>query len=199
MTKRKRKIETKKHIQNITEKPKVDEIEITKSIQPLEKVEPMPQTYIEDTFDLNNQESNVVEIKNEIRKKEKQFISKNNLLNDPMFINKLQKTKSRIENNKGFDFLLDFATSSKIYKSFSIDDKYDDFDILLEEISNHFSIRLSRLELKYDDYIKIVWYFERLKNLYNEFKHSELIKRKELSKDLETMKLMSPMIRWYLF
>jgi hypothetical protein len=164
-----------------------------------EKVEAAPQTYVEDTFDLDNQVDNQVEIQNEIKKKEKKFITKVELLDNPIFKNKLQKAKSRVENNKGFDFLLDFVSASKAYKTFSIDEKYDDFDIMLEELSKHFSIRLARLQLKYEDYQKITWYFERLKNLYNDYKHSEMVGRKKLNEDLEKMRSMSNLIRWNLF
>lgn len=164
-----------------------------------EKVEAAPQTYIEDTFDLDNQANNQIEIENEVKKKQKKFITKELLLNDQMFLNKLQRAKSRIETNKGFDFLIDFVSSTKAFKMFDVDEKYDDFDILLEEIVKHFRIRLARINLSYTEYQEVEWYFERLQNLYNEYKHSEMVKRKELNADLEKMKKMSNLIRWKLF
>ena len=75
----------------------------------------------------------------------------------------------------------------------------DDFDLLLEELVKHFKLRLTRIKLSYAEYKEIDWYFERLKNLYNEYKHSEMVKRKELNADLEKMKSMSNLIRWKLF
>lgn len=164
-----------------------------------EKVESAPQTYVEDTFDLDNQTDNEVEIKNEIKAKEKVYVSREELFENPIFKHKLHKAKARVQENKGFDFLLDFVSSSKAYKSYEVDETHDDFDILLGEISKHFSLRLARLSLSYKEYQEITWYFERLRNIYNEFKHSEMVKRKELNQDLEKMKSMSNLIRWTLF
>ena len=164
-----------------------------------EKVKPAPQTYVEDTFDLNNQISNEVKIENEIKPKQKKFITRDELFNNIIFKNKLYKAKTRVEFNKGFDFLLDFSNSSKAYKTFDIDEKYDDFDVILEEVSHHFIIKLAKTKLKYSDLQAFQWYFKRLKTLYNDFKHSDLSQREKLNDDLEKMKAMSNHIRWQLF
>jgi hypothetical protein len=164
-----------------------------------EKVKPAPQTYVEDTFDLNNQISNEVKIENEIKPKQKKFITREELFNNTIFKNKLYKAKTRVEFNKGFDFLLDFSNSSKAYKTFELDEKYDDFDIILEEVSQYFIIKLAKTKLKYSDLQLFQWYFKRLKTLYNDYKHSDLAQREKLNSDLEKMKAMSNLIRWHLF
>jgi len=185
---------TKKDDFNYTKNP-------TKPIEKVktEKVKVAPQTFIEDTFDLNEQIDNSVEITNEVLEKQKMYKSKDELLQNTVFKNKLHKAITRVEFNKGFDFLLDFSASSKAFKTYEIDEKYDDFDFILEKVSEHFIINLAKVKIKYEDYQNINWYFSRLKSLYNDYKHKEMAERELLNSDLQKMKSMSNLIRWTFF
>ena len=164
-----------------------------------EKVVAAPQTYIEDVFDLENQETEEKIIKNEIKKKEKKFITEEELYKSYIFQNKLTKIKSRVEFEKGFDFLLDFVNATKLYRTFYVTDDLDEFDFLLKETALHFTKRLARIQLSYKVYQEIIEYFDNLKNLYGQFKHAELIEVKELNDKLQNMKDKSEFIKYYIF
>ena len=100
----------------------------------VEKVKSMPQTYIEDTFDINNNIDAKEIIENTVHIKNKKMISKKELLENNQFKMKLKRLISQIEYEKSFNVLLDFISLSKNYKTFHIDNETDEIDILLLEI-----------------------------------------------------------------
>jgi len=164
-----------------------------------EKIVAAPQTYIEDVFDLENQETEEKVIENEIKKKEKKFITEEELYKSYIFQNKLTKIRSRVEFEKGFDFLLDFVNATKLYRTFYVNDELDEFDFLLKETALHFTKRLARIQLSYKVYQEIIEYFDNLKNLYGQYKHTELVSVKSLNDKLENMKDKSEFIKYYIF
>lgn len=165
----------------------------------VEKVKVAPQTYTEDTFDLENQNTVEIVLENKIDKKYMKQISKEDLYELYSFKTKMTKIKSKVESEKGFGFLLDFVTATKMYRRFYIDETTDEFDLILYEVVLHFNKRLSRITLTYKVYQEIIEYFENLKSLYGQFKHAELVEEPELVKKLKDMNDKADFIKHYLF
>ena len=209
MAKRK-KTRSKKHTlgenevqEEIIEQPKetfTAKKNIAKKIEKVgEKVKAAPQTYTEDTFDLEDQKSSEAIIENKIEKKVIKQISEENLYKLQSFKTKLTKIYAKVEYEKSFNFLLDFVTATKFYRRHYIDSKTDEFDLILYETTLHFKKRLTRINLPYKIYIEVMDYFEDLKNLYGQFKNSELVERDMLASKLDAMKDKSEFIKHYLF
>lgn len=166
----------------------------------VEKVKSMPQTYIEDTFDINNNNSDTKEIiENAVHVKNKKMISKKELLENNQFKMKLKRLISQIEYEKSFNVLLDFISLSKNYKTFHIDNETDEIDILLLEIVIYFKKKLINKPLAYTDYQKIDAYFETVKTLYNRFQFSEGIIKDDLKTELENALAMNNYIKYMFF
>lgn len=191
MAKRKLNTELPEKIENITpiKKPRVSK----------PKVKAMPQTFVEDTFDLN--ENNTVEtvVLNPVLEKHKNYISYDELLNNKQFQIKFNTLKAQIEFDKSFNVLLDFLTLSKIYKIFQVDKDTDEIDVLLNELVAYFKTRLSRIKLSYVDYNNVNIYFETIKTLYSRFNHGELAIKDDLKKELDKALSMNEYIKRLLF
>ena len=104
-----------------------------------------------------------------------------------------------MEYNKNFDFLLDFVTATKLYKTYVLDDTTDEFDILLYETVIYFKKRLAKINLNYVEYKEIINYFDELKVLYGLFRNAELSEISKLAYRLEQLKSKSAFITYYLF
>ena len=165
----------------------------------VEKVKSMPQTYIEDTFDINNNIDAKEIIENTVHVKNKKMISKKELLENNQFKMKLKRLISQIEYEKSFNVLLDFISLSKNYKTFHIDNETDEIDILLLEIVIYFKKKLINKPLAYTDYQKIDAYFETVKTLYNRFQFSEGIIKDDLKTELENALAMNNYIKYMFF
>lgn len=165
----------------------------------VEKVKSMPQTYIEDTFDINNNIDAKEIIENTVHVKNKKMISKKELLENNQFKMKLKRLISQIEYEKSFNVLLDFISLSKNYKTFHIDNETDEIDILLLEIVIYFKKKLINKPLAYTDYQKIDAYFETVKTLYNRFQFSEGIIKEDLKTELENALAMNNYIKYMFF
>ena len=165
----------------------------------VEKVKSMPQTYIEDTFDINNNIDAKEIIENVVHVKNKKMISKKELLENNQFKMKLKRLISQIEYEKSFNVLLDFISLSKNYKTFHIDNETDEIDILLLEIVIYFKKKLINKPLAYTDYQKIDAYFETVKTLYNRFQFSEGIIKDDLKTELENALAMNNYIKYMFF
>jgi len=172
-----------------------------KKISDTQKVQQLPETYIEDTFELDAPVVKETErsIKNPVKIKLDEYITKDTLLKQQQFNNKLTKLKNLIEYNKSFAILLDFATMSKLYNHVKIDKQTDEFDILLYELVIHFKKKLTRIELTYKVYQEINDYLDTLKILYNQFKNSEIVDNELLKNKLIKLQDQESFISYYLF
>lgn len=165
-----------------------------------EKIEIMPQTYIEDVFDIHDISNfQTVVISNPVKEKSKEFITKEELLCNLQFKNKVEKTIKNVLFQKSFDDLLNISEFSKLNRVFFINDEIDEIDILLEEVINYFRKRLAKINLAYRDYQIINAYFETIKTLYNRFKTSEGASKNALKLELETALKMNNYIRYHFF
>lgn len=164
--------------------------------KPVENVKVMPQTFIEDVFDI--EDSIPIIIENPIVKKTKKIITIKELRTTFQFKNKLNKIKVRIENEKSFEFLFDYAVATKMYRSHYISETQDEYDILLLDIVLLFKKHLSSISLSYELYKKIDNYFESLKTLYGRFNNSDMDKS-HLIVELETARKMSNEVSYYFF
>lgn len=188
MTKKKNTIDTEK--QQTIKKPRVP------------KVKAASQTFIEDTFDLNSNNTNVkteIIIENTILEKQKKYISYNDLLKNKQFQIKFNTLKAQIEFEKSFNVLLDFLSLSKLYKTFQIDKDTDEIDVLLNELVAYFKTRLARITLSYTDYNNINIYFETIKTIYYRFNNGELSINEDLKKELDKAISMNEYIKKLLF
>lgn len=167
-----------------------------------EKVKDMPQTYVEDTFDINNSAGNQYQetvIKNDVKVKTKKFITEEELLKSFKFGVKLDRYKSRIEYHKTFKEVLDLTQFSKLNKTYYIDDTTDEIDILIREIVKHFRKRLTKISLSYADYQKIDLFFKSLQSIYNRFNHGENAIKDDLKVELEKLVGMERFIKLNFF
>ena len=165
-----------------------------------EKIEIMPQTYIEDIFDIDDVYTNQIKIiDNPVVEKNKQFISKNELLNNLQFKNKVDRTIKNILFSKSFNELLNIVEFSKLNRNFFIDETTDETDILLEEVITYFRKRLAKVALSYKDYQVIDAYFESIKTLYNRFKNCEGASKNLLKQELEIATKMDAYIKYHFF
>ncbi len=166
-----------------------------------EKVEPAPQTYIEDTFEIGNE--NLINdqkiIENEIKKKEKIMMDEQELLSTFSFKNKLNKIKVRVEFEKSFSFLFDYINATKLYKTYYINDIDDEYDLLLLHTVINFKKKLAKIQISYEVYNKFEIYFESLKNLYGRFKRSDNTEKPKLNLELKQIQEMSDEISYYFF
>lgn len=164
-----------------------------------EKVKSMPQTYVEDTFDVDNNTSVEEVIENDVKVKTKKMITMEALLADQQFQMKLNRLKRQIEFEKSFNSLLDFVNFSKNYRTYFIDNETDEIDVLLYEIVIYFKKKLVKIHLPYADYQKIDAYFETIKTLYNRFQYSEGAIKDDLKNELNNAIAMDRYIRLKLF
>lgn len=165
-----------------------------------EKVKPAPQTYIEDTFEIGNE--TIIEptiISNEIKKKEKTIKDEKELVESFSFKNKLNKIKVRIEHEKSFVFLFDYIDSTKLYKTFYINEIDDEYDLLLLHTVVLFKKKLATMQISYDVYKKFEVYFESVKNLYGRFKRADNTEKNKLNIELQEMKDLSAEISYFFF
>lgn len=164
-----------------------------------EKIKIMPQTYVEDTFNVHDNHSEEKIIKNNVTLKVKKFISKDKLLKDKSFQNKVERLKKRIYHTKGFSEILDFTTLSKMYRTFYINETTDEIDLLLNEIILHFKKRLRIVKLSYEEYQKLIAYFDSLQTLYKRFNHGEGSIKEGLKLELNKLKSAEAFIKRKLF
>jgi hypothetical protein len=167
-----------------------------------EKIKIMPQTYVEDTFNIHNNEHDDEQktvIENPIIEKSKKFITRDELLQSHQFKNKLNRFIKNLEFNKNFNDLLDFVQVSKLYRTYHIDETTDEIDVLLHETVLHFKKKLHRIKLEYKDYQTINGYLDNVKILYNKYNHGEKAMIPNLNKELATMKKMNIWLKSKLF
>lgn len=187
--------------QVISEHDKKVEKKPTKQIEKLsdEKVVPAPQTYTEDTFNLEDQNTEEIVIENEIKKKTKKIISRDELYILPSFKSKLARIKAKVEFEKSFEFLFDFVSATKAFKTYDINETEDEFTILMYEVVLHFKKRLARIDLPYKEYQIIDGYFESLKTLYRKFKNKEMVENDKLVEELNSVNDLHKLITLRLF
>jgi len=165
-----------------------------------EKVKMMPQTYVEDTFDIEHTDiKDPVVIDNPVRVKEKVFITEEDLLKNFAFNDKLTRYKRDIEYSKTFACLFDLSTFSKMNRDFFITDTIDEVDILIRELVVHYRRRLSKIITNYEEYQKFDTFFRSLQSIYNRFKHSEYAAKDDLKTELEQLKEMDGVIAVRIF
>jgi len=165
-----------------------------------EKIQKAPQTFIEDTFQIgseNNDSPTIIE--NEIKKRQKNIIETNKLTELFTFKNKLIKIKTRVEYEKSFAFLFDFVNSSKLYRTYYINEIDDEYDLLLYYSVIGFKKKMSKLSLKYTLYQKFEIYFNSLKTLYGRFKTADNTEKTALNDELKQMLDMSEEIAFHYF
>jgi len=165
-----------------------------------EKVKKAPQTFIEDTFQIgaeNFDEPTV--IKNEVKKKTKNMITSKELVELFTFKNKLTKIKTRVEHEKSFVFLFDFVGSTKLYRTYYINDIDDEYDLLLYHSVIGFKKKMAKLQLTFEQYQKFELYFESLKTLYGRFKIADNTEKPSLNDELNKMIDMSEEIAYNYF
>lgn len=164
-----------------------------------EKIEVMPQIYIEDTFDLSNPLNSAIIIENPVKEKVKRFITKEELLKNKQFKNKVDRTIKTILFKKSFSDLLDLSQFSKLNRTFFIDDETDEVDIILVHVIDYFKKRLAKVELSYQNFKIIDAYLESIKTLYNRFKNEEGALKDELKAELETLIKLDGFVRYHMF
>jgi len=166
----------------------------------LNKPRPLAQTYIEDIFDFENIENkDEIVIENNIDSIDKKLISEEELLNNKQFNYKLDVIISRIEFEKSFAFLFDYIKSSQLYQIYHIDEKRDEYDIILDKISLHYIKRLAKINLNYNEYKNILFYFDNLKTLYGLFKRASINEKEKLNKILKKINSMHDYVSRLLF
>lgn len=166
----------------------------------LEKFEIMPQTYIEDTFDINNPlNSYTTIINNPVKEKVKRFITKEELVINLQFKNKVDRAIKDILFKKSFSDLLDLSQFSKMNRTYFIDEETDEVDVILSYVVDYFKKRLAKTELTYQNFKIIDAYLESIKTLYNRFKNEEGAIKGQLKTELETLTKLDGFIRHHLF
>lgn len=166
-----------------------------------EKIEKMPQTYVEDTFDIthsNNHQAEIV-IENPVIEKTKEYITEVELLKNERFKQKVDKTIKRILFKKSFNELLDLSYFSKINRTYFIDETTDEIDVLLYEVTRYFKKSLTRIDIPYKDYQTILSYFESIETIYRRFNHAEGAIKPQLKLELEKLLKMDSFIKYHLF
>jgi hypothetical protein len=187
MAKKKKDTKQKQHLNN-------------KVVLKTEKIQKAPQTFIEDTFDIDSENNTTPTIiKNEVNKKYKKNIDVNQLIETFAFKNKLTKIKTRVEYEKSFAFLFDFTNSSKLYKSYYINELEDEYDLLLYYSVITFKKKMAKIQLNYEIYQKFEIYFNSLKSLYGRFKVADNTEKEALNLELKQMIQMSDEIAFYYF
>ena len=165
-----------------------------------EKIEIIPQTYIEDIFDINNIDlSQPKVITNQVIEKNISFITREELLNNLQFRNKLDKIIKDVMFKKSFNDLLDISHFSKMNRVFFIDEYVDEADVLLDEVIVYFKKKLAKIDLAYKDYKTIDSYLESIKTLYGRFKHCEGSEKSLLRAELDTLLKMDKYIKCHFF
>lgn len=165
-----------------------------------EKFEIMPQTYIEDTFDINNPlNSHTTIIDNPVKEKVKRFITKEELVINLQFKNKVDRAIKDILFKKSFSDLLDLSQFSKMNRTYFIDEETDEVDVILGYVVDYFKKRLAKTELTYQNFKIIDAYLESIKTLYNRFKNEEGVMKGQLKTELETLTKLDGFIRYHLF
>lgn len=173
-----------------------------KSIKKKSLIKPrqLAQTYVEDTFDFENIEiKNEIIIENNVNVINKKIVSEKDLLNNKQFDYKLKVIISKIEFEKSFEFLFDYVKSSQLYRIYYIDENKDEYDIILDKISLHYIKRLAKINLNYNDYKNILFYFDNLKRLYGLFKRASFNEKEELNKILKKINTMHDYVATLIF
>jgi hypothetical protein len=161
---------------------------VTKKEKPIKKIKSMPQTYVEDTFDItNNVNTTQIIIENKVNVKTKKIITKDELLQMNQFKMKVDRLVKNIMFEKSFNELLDFVNIGKRYKTYIIDEYTDEIDVMLEVIILTFKKRLPKIIMHYNDYQKISAYFDSLASLYSRFKNSEQLIKDDLKQEREKL------------
>lgn len=165
-----------------------------------EKIEIMPQTYIEDTFDISDPStSETTIIENPVKEKTKRFITREKLLDNIQYKNKVARAIKTILFEKSFSHLLDMSNFSKLNRSFFIDDETDEVDMILSDVVDYFKKRLAKIELSYQNFKIINAYLESIKTLYNRFKNEEGAMKESLKHELETLIKLDGFVRRHMF
>ncbi len=165
-----------------------------------EKIEIMPQTYIEDTFDISDPvTSETTVIDNPVKEKIKRFITREELVKNLQFKNKVDRAIKNILFKKSFSDLLNLSQFSKLNRTFFIDDETDEVDVILSFVIDYFKKRLAKIELSYQNFKIIDAYLESIKTLYNRFKNEEGAMKESLKNELETLIKLDGFIRRHLF
>lgn len=176
---------TKKNNLEITENKKV-----TKKVT-AKKVKSMPQTFVEDTFDVSTGEQTKtipIILENTVTKIENnKRITVEELLNSKQFKDKFDKLKLNVLFEKSFNELLDFNTMNKMYKSYYISDDVNEIDVLIEEIVKTYRQRLATISLDHETYKQITAFFDSLKTLYHRFNTSDEIIKDDLKIELDKL------------
>lgn len=166
----------------------------------VKKVEILPQTYVEDTFDItNNLTKNHIIIENNVKENKKKYITKEQLLVDPQFKNKVERTIKNIIFNKSFNTLLDLSTFSSSNRMHYLDEFTDDVDVMFEQIVFYFKKRLRSISLTYKDYQTIDSYFESLATIYQRFKNHDTLDKADLKDELDNLIKMENFIKYHIF
>lgn len=170
------------------------------SLLNVKKVEILPQTYVEDTFDItNNLTKNHIIIENNVKENKKKYITKEQLLVDPQFKNKVERTIKNIIFNKSFNTLLDLSTFSSSNRMHYLDEFTDDVDVMFEQIVFYFKKRLRSISLTYKDYQTIDSYFESLATIYQRFKNHDTLDKADLKDELDNLIKMENFIKYHIF
>jgi hypothetical protein len=170
------------------------------SLLNVKKVEILPQTYVEDTFDItNNLTNNHIIIENNVKENKKKYITKEQLLVDPQFKNKVERTIKNIIFNKSFNTLLDLSTFSSSNRMHYLDEFTDDVDVMFEQIVFYFKKRLRSISLTYKDYQTIDSYFESLATIYQRFKNHDTLDKADLKDELDKLIKMENFIKYHIF
>ena len=165
-----------------------------------EKLKKAPQTFIEDTFKIGDENaSEPVIIENEIKKKTKKIIEAHKLIELYTFKNKLTAIKTRAEYEKSFAFLFDFVNASKLYRTYYTNEIDDEYDLLLYHTVLNLKKKMAKLQLNYEIYQKFELYFESLKTLYGRFKTADNTEKESLNTELKNMIDMSEEIAFHYF
>lgn len=166
----------------------------------VKKVEILPQTYVEDTFDItNNLTNNHIIIENNVKENKKKYITKEQLLVDPQFKNKVERTIKNIIFNKSFNTLLDLSTFSSSNRMHYLDEFTDDVDVMFEQIVFYFKKRLRSISLTYKDYQTVDSYFESLSTIYQRFKNHDTLDKTDLKDELDNLIKMENFIKYHIF
>lgn len=170
------------------------------SLLNVKKVEILPQTYVEDTFDItNNLTKNHIIIENNVKENKKKYITKEQLLVDPQFKNKVERTIKNIIFNKSFNTLLDLSTFSSSNRMHYLDEFTDDVDVMFEQIVFYFKKRLRSISLTYKDYQTVDSYFESLTTIYKRFKNHDTLDKTDLKDELDNLIKMENFIKYHIF